>query len=626
MLRSIPGTLLILLTVLVIAASFAGVGLLVRRAFGLRDLDLDDLLSAFWTGFGAVIFLLLVWNFVLPIGGVALSTVMLVGAAGWYLWRDGLAAVGAETRTLPAWLVLGIVAAGLWVANHALDGPRNWDTALYHMQGVAWARHYRVPPGLANLFGPLGFNNSSLLYDALLDVGPWAGRSWHVANAVPVTVLAVQSLLGAARVLANRAMRAADLFAFLLFAAVLSLANGDLASSFVTDVPQTAVRLALIMLWYRMLIVPPRRPLAEAYDLVSLVLLAATAVSIKMNAAVFSAAVVAAAATAFLQRGQGAGVRRRTVAWCVTIALVFGLAWSARGVVLSGYPLFPSRVAAAPVAWRVPAVHAQAEFDYVVHSGRATAGNLRYVSGEARGLRVWFPRWIARVREDLYPLLVPLLITLASLPFLLSARRRATAAERAAVRFGWWIVPPTVIAFVAWFAVAPEPRYAAPITWGLAALVGAQAFALGAGRLSARQIRWLVGAIAVVGVSPLLLGPVTRWRPRVDGSLVRFVARSNIRVPPPGSWFGSRVGRPIHRPYTTRSGLVLQVPDRLCWDGPLPCTPNPAPNLRLRVPGRLDGGFVVDGPWAMEHWPQAWRSDYWEAWRASQRSAMPRGE
>ena len=44
------GTLSILLTQLVLAVLVAGIGLTVRRAFGLRTIGLDDCFFAFWMG------------------------------------------------------------------------------------------------------------------------------------------------------------------------------------------------------------------------------------------------------------------------------------------------------------------------------------------------------------------------------------------------------------------------------------------------------------------------------------------------------------------------------------------------------------------------------------------------
>jgi hypothetical protein len=46
--------------------------------------------------------------------------------------------------------------------------------------------------------------------------------------------------------------------------------------------------------------------------------------------------------------------------------------------------------------------------------------------------------------------------------------------------------------------------------------------------------------------------------------------------------------------FVTDSGLELYVPKERgrCWDAPLPCTPYPKPDLRLRREGDLRSGFV----------------------------------
>jgi hypothetical protein len=48
--------------------------------------------------------------------------------------------------------------------------------------------------------------------------------------------------------------------------------------------------------------------------------------------------------------------------------------------------------------------------------------------------------------------------------------------------------------------------------------------------------------------------------------------------------------------YATAGKLVLYVPQKgkQCWDSPLPSTPYPRPDLRLRRPGDLASGFVID--------------------------------
>jgi hypothetical protein len=48
--------------------------------------------------------------------------------------------------------------------------------------------------------------------------------------------------------------------------------------------------------------------------------------------------------------------------------------------------------------------------------------------------------------------------------------------------------------------------------------------------------------------------------------------------------------------FVTNSGLILYVPQKgdQCWDAPLPCTPYPKLNLRLRKEGDMSSGFMLD--------------------------------
>jgi hypothetical protein len=635
MLSLLPGTLCIALTFLVLSAAFTGIGLTVRRAFGLVQVTLDDCFSAFWMGFAGVILFLLLWNFAFRVSGVALGIVLVAGMLGLMGTRGALNSMLVAYRgTLAFWTSIAVLLTGLWMANLASGGMAEWDTALYHMQGVEWARSYAVVPGLANLFGPLGFNNSSLLYDAMLDNGPWAGRAWHVANGLLLFVLATQAVVGGARFLGVRDSRAAaDLFVFLLFALLFDVAAvnrsgiDNHASSFSTDVPLTTLRLAATALWYRSLVRDRRDARTEAYDLVCIVVLSAVSVAVKMNAAVFAFAMVVAAAGLWLVRRRPTdGLVGRTLGWAGAAGLAFGSAWMARGVVLSGYPFFPSPALPAPVEWRAPLEHAQAELYYVIHSGRVSANNVPYVSGQITGLHAWFPGWFGRLRDDLYYLPIPVVLTLVMLIALSVVWRRATPDARARACHAWWIVPPTVISLVAWFVVAPDPRYATAGFWTLTALLASQAYLLGGANVNARLVRRVFTAACVLALSPAVVNPLVEWYVAHSiESPAKVIIRANFRIPPDGEWYQRPLGRPILSPYQTLSGLVVNVPEQRCWAGPLPCTPNPAPNLRLRVPGRLDKGFMVDGAWQMINWPEPWRATFLPAWRESRRRAKGTG-
>jgi hypothetical protein len=623
MLHAIPGMLLVTVTFVVVAAALLGLGLGLRRVFGVRGLDPDEALLAPWVGFALVVLFLLLWNFVFPVNDWAFGLVLLAGALGLAANRAELRALVAAHRSgWTAW-PLGLLAlAVLWLADLALGPMSNWDTGLYHMQGVRWAAEHPAVPGLANLFGPLAFNNASLLYGALLDVGPWTGRAWHVTNGTLV-FLWVVTVFVAGRRLASRRHRptAADLFTFLTLAPVVSLVASDTYASYEPDAALRLTRLALVTLWFRMLLLP-RSGLAGAFELVALLLLAAVGVAIKMNAVIFASLAVVTAGVLWLRRPLGVpGAESRAITWSLALGVTFGLAWAGRGVVLSGYPVFPSQALAAPVEWRAPAEHAKAEFDYVVHSTRVSTGNLDFVAGRTKGFGAWVPRWLSRLPWTPYELLVPIGLALLFLPLLRLKRVPGPGGPRPEA---WWMLLPAVVALVGWFLVAPAPRYVAGIFWLFPLLIAAQAY----GRLQlATEPRWnrrLVVAGLLLGLSPAVVQPLLDWQQDGrDGNPLRAVARENVVLLPQGMLMRGPAGRPYTWTYVSVHGVRLIVPRGRCWDAPVPCTPNPAPNLRLRVEGKPTSGYVVDGQWAMEDWPERWKAKYRQAWAESRRRANP---
>jgi hypothetical protein len=169
-----------------------------------------------------------------------------------------------------------------------------------------------------------------------------------------------------------------------------------------------------------------------------------------------------------------------------------------------------------------------------------------------------------------------------------------------------------------WFVSAPSHRYSPVLFWSLAALCVVEC------RRVLGPRRWRDRLILAVAVSPLVLQPIVSAA-RQQRNPIRAIARhigiggaAQPALPPLGGEVGVRV-------FTTRSGAELNVPieapmrdnqPNACWNAPLPCTPNPAPNLQLRIPGHLESGFRVDGAWEMQQWPYAWHDYFLPEWRA----------
>ena len=605
------GTLSVLLSQLVVASALVGIGLTFRRWFGPRGVQLDDCLIAFWTGLGLVALLLMLWNFVLPITDAVAVIVLTAGAAGLLLARDDLGRVFELEDWRPSLpLLLVFLLVSLWIANLSLGPLSNYDSGVYHIQAVRWAEAYPAVPGIGNLDGHLAFNNANILFAAMLSAGPWEARSEHLANGVLVLVFVWQTMLAGARIRAGAQQRRLW-FDFFLLAAVTNLAITGGISSFTTDLGTTLVLLAAASLMFAVLSTDALEPGEAAFSLLSLSLLLSTAVTFKLSSGPFVAVSFMTACALWYHQARTDPVRRRRALLRATALVgVFAVVWMGRGVVLSGYPAFPASLAGFPVDWRVPEEHAAAESAYILHGGRASVGNLAVVAGR-EGPSSWLPQWSRKALENPFNLVLP--AALSVLGFLTFLAWRPAVWQRRSVAHAWWLLPPLVVATLAWFILAPDSRFAAPYFWALGALCGSQA--IGVGRL--RVVPTLV-VVGLFGLSPPVVLPLLS-NGTSDGEQGRIetILRANLNGPGDDSWFQSPALEPRLTTYRTRSGLELNTVSAQCWDAPLPCTANPAPNLRLRNPPDLARGFAVDGEWQMENWPLDWLPEFLPAWRTS---------
>jgi hypothetical protein len=176
--------------------------------------------------------------------------------------------------------------------------------------------------------------------------------------------------------------------------------------------------------------------------------------------------------------------------------------------------------------------------------------------------------------------------------------------------------------------VAPAPRYGTFLIWaaaGLAVAEAARMVALGAvTRHGARRLgsQWLVAGLFLLGISPALIQPALVPGEADDG-VIMAVLRANLNRPG-NPLIPALPQSPRLSPFVTESGLELLVPARRCIAAPLPCTPNPAPNLEQRDFGLLGTGFVVRGEWRMQNFPYWWRPDFlpsWLRWRERGRAS-----
>ncbi len=590
--------LVVLLSWTVLGLLCLGLGASVRRLFGLQHQRPDHLLLSFWIGWAGMILVLQLWHLGLAMDFRASALIAALGTAG-LLWnRQALSrALGAIWSPSAVFLVLIFA---LWLSNRAIDAPRSYDYGLYYQQLVSWINSYPIVPGLGNLHGRFAFNNSNFLYVALLEGGPWAGRSTHIANGLLLLALFVRILEGCRRLLASRRrLRIEDAFLALLLAPVVHQAAERNVAHPSPDLVIFILGAVILIELLELLVKAHPTALEAGYRVFAVAVLAALGVTVQLSFAVFAGLALPLAIFAFVRRYGRFDQRRQRNRVLALGAAVCGLLivpWMARSVVLSGYVAYPVRAFAAPVDWRIPEVLALREENRIRRAARAA---LDMPMPRALGTWDWLPPWQKRLKSYAeFEVFVPLALALgAGLVLLLLARTRYYRNDTPAHFLLLLLVPAAHLVF--WSLTAPNPRFAGVSFWALGAALGA----LGFNNL-AIEVWKRASLVIVLSLILVFLGlhyRATSPRPRPFRDL--FIRQ-------PGEDHGFHTAPAFEgQTRTTRSGLVVHLPQKgeRCWDAPLPCTParELQPNLSLRDGEDLGSGFRFDA------WDDSQVSDRW---------------
>ena len=352
---------------------FIGVGLFIRRSFGLTVQGAESVLTAFWIGWAFAILFLQLWHFNFKVDWRVLVVLMAVSTAGMlWNWNDLWHTI---TKRFPQKCALCFVLLlmAIWLANRAIGPPMNFDSGLYHLTSVRWAASYAIVPGLGNLHYRIAFNSSYFLYVAMLDIGPWAQKSYHFANGLLLLVLFTQILLSGFKFF-NGSDRVYDLFNILLLAPVLKQALDVNVSSPSPDLPVFILGVVVSSQLLALLANSQYLRRETGYAVFFITALASIGITIKLSFLVLGGATSLLALIIWFARSssQGGTADRRTLAWVTICAAVVLVSWMIRGIILSGYIAFPSVMGSFPVEWRISRGDVAGTVNTIQDSGTTT--------------------------------------------------------------------------------------------------------------------------------------------------------------------------------------------------------------------------------------------------------------
>ena len=554
------GGVLVLATWLAVLLVTVSMGLVFVRSCG--KLRVHHLLTATWWGLGIVTLLAYLLAFVVPLGSssaglTVLAVTVVFGAIG---WMAAIRAGWARPRwSKPAVALAGTLAmAAVYLSWAALGPVTHFDAGLYQWAAVQYAGDYPAIPGLANLYGPLGYSSTEPVLGALLSATPWNSEGYRLLGGLFVLLLGLEALTrtlsyprraGSAIALAGTA---------LVFPPMIWMADFWVASP-TPDLP--VLVLAIVAAAYLADLVTAGR---TTNALPTIVVLAVLLTALRPTAVILSAALVTTAVVVTL-------ARKRTIvtfpiASAAFLAVAMAVVVIARDRILSGWLQYPLSVYAFDVPWRAPNpdVLRQATLGFA----RDPENWQEAVTGWA-----WVGPWLERLPRQWEPWwLSGALIT--AVVVLFAQRSRPARIRALAV-----VSAPFGLAGVVWWMISPPS-----LRFGWGPLFGVTAILLGWGVWRARQ-QVLAIVVTATGIAAIA---VVASLTRLDGTTPRetldWLGMPYEVVPLPS---------PSTAEFVTESGLILRVPTDTdqCWSVYPLCTPDPPSTLTKRSPG-VGQGFV----------------------------------
>jgi hypothetical protein len=529
------------------------------------------LFDAFWAGLCVAVACIEVYHFFRPVDLIITGLLCAVGLSGIILNRNMLAVGHRQNAYFRFWPAVCCIFILVVIAARCAGPAVHYDTGFYGAMAVRWFNSYPIVPGLTNLLGQLGLNSNVFLCVAAMNQGPWRDLGFHLFVGLLLCALVITIAESFLRVFLSRDPSPLNYF-ILLFAVpgIVWVLNGEIVGTN-TDLPTTLVSIAAMIALFDALQEKQRPEGSERRvesRLLVAVMLFTLAVTFKISSLAFAGLGLGAALLELFLLKCPHIRKKQLVVAAILLSGVLAIPWLIRGVILSGYPLFPSSTFAVPVDWRVPHVAA----DMLAQFNRSWARIPHAGFEETSGIR-WFRQWFAGAVKNRVDFLSPVLVSLVG--FMLLLRRRVFTDL-----FWLKLLLPSLGGLVFWFSLAPAFRFGESAIWTTAACLGAVALQQVLPTMShkGRQVA-LFGLLALGGWCSY---PRTLWK-----LYFRRLLDVHGFLPVPQA-------RTV--PYGLSSGLIVWVPieTNQCWDAAIPCSPYFADSLQLRRGENLRWGFRVE--------------------------------
>ena len=583
--------------VLFVVASVVGRGAL--ALLGASDLRPGDrVILGAWIGLALFAVALLTASLRSPLTPIAtLGTTLVVVALGVMVAR-ARRVTPVHRPSTPRWsIAAGAVAVALGASALASDPVTLYDSLVYHLSVIRWAREVGTVPGVALIHNRLGHVSAWFALAAAFEVGGAIGRAANVPFGFALTLVGLQVSLAAARIAARRAVVADWFLGLASIALIWPVAIRDVAS----PSPDVVTNVLIVVAAWSVLVVAPDATSFRRRLVPFVLALGACAMKLFALPAMLSTGIYALVAAP--ERPLAAVVRRAVLCLCVAAAIAGP--YMVANLTASGCPAYPSSIGCLDAAWSVGNARAAEYATYVRDVARWERRGETSV-GASFG---WVVPWVLA-----HPLIAFLAVLSVGLGVMQLARVTAAHAGRQRLDGVRAVVAFAIlgVGFAAWLAPAPRFLYAfVTIVPALALSVSLQSRTSPVSPITTRsRSGGLAFVMTSVGVG--LVYAVASQKVNVRSALTNHaplvsLTAADLLIPAapeaPARLFRWRVNdvdllTPVPRPIADtlgyRSVIGWNTALEKCSTAPLPCTPYlPDQNIRLRRPASgLAGGFV----------------------------------
>jgi hypothetical protein len=536
--------------------------------------------AAFWCGFVTLIFFLQLANLVAGIGPATSGFFIAVGCCGCFLHRSRFAPV--DLRNFSGWHLLFLTLSLIWLSNRALQAPLLDDSGIYHFSSIRWANDLPLPPGLGNLHGHLAFNQSYFLFVAFLNNFPSDGYGHNFANsllfaAAMVTIFFKRETFSK-RASVNLEQDTRSYIQVLLrllmpitlfFLATCNRSNPPLISSPSPDAAVFILEIVLTAFLLELLAGPDDPEVDLSRQLIVVTCLAVVLITLKLSSVGFVAATLVFAVSLAIRR-RGASRSAKGLPLLIFTSTLM-MIWVIRGVIASGYLIYPLGGTGLPVDWKVPAHLVRDEHLAIWAWARLPV----YQSWRIIGSWDWIPQWLLRM-ADRPDVVAPLGLMFISVFCWLVLNARTFRRIDSSLRSLSILLGSGLVSLVFWFWNAPDPRFLGVSLWLVVLWIAGTMVHLSAPEKRLNLSRAIICSFWIIVFLAFIRNGLALTT-STGGRLAQAIPMSNLVV------------------RDTRSGLVVYtpLPGSYCWNGPLPCTPFFRPQLKLRG-NSVAQGFYLD--------------------------------